>query len=150
VNPLTELRDIHLPKPISFWPLAPGWYIVLAIIVLMIVIGIIIIYKRQQKRKIPKAILHQLQQLKQQTDNAAVIAALSSLLKRAALSFYPREKVAKLQGKEWLLFLDKTSNTNAFTQGVGRVFMIGPYQTQSEYNVEELTLLIENWIKHHV
>ena len=24
---LAQLRDIHLPEPIGWWPLAPGWYL---------------------------------------------------------------------------------------------------------------------------
>ena len=30
-DPLSELRDIHLPDPVSWWPPAPGWWIAVGI-----------------------------------------------------------------------------------------------------------------------
>lgn len=30
-DPLAQLRDIHLPEPIGWWPLAIGWYILIAL-----------------------------------------------------------------------------------------------------------------------
>lgn len=29
-----ELRDIHLPDPVSWWPPAPGWYGVLLLLII--------------------------------------------------------------------------------------------------------------------
>ncbi|MGV6806815.1 MAG: DUF4381 domain-containing protein [bacterium] len=39
-NPLDQLRDIHLPDPVAWWPPAPGWWllgIVIAILILLCV-----------------------------------------------------------------------------------------------------------------
>ena len=26
------LRDLHLPEPVGWWPLAPGWWVILVIV----------------------------------------------------------------------------------------------------------------------
>ena len=31
-DPLSQLADIHLPDPVSIWPLAPGWWLVIVLI----------------------------------------------------------------------------------------------------------------------
>ena len=36
-NPLDQLRDIHLPEPISWWPLAPGWWLLIIIALALMV-----------------------------------------------------------------------------------------------------------------
>ena len=30
-DPLAQLRDIHLPEPILWWPLAPGWWVLIVL-----------------------------------------------------------------------------------------------------------------------
>ena len=32
-NPLVNLKDIHLPSPVSFWPPAPGWWILAVLLI---------------------------------------------------------------------------------------------------------------------
>ena len=42
---LAKLHDIHLPDPISWWPMAPGWYALL--ILVFILIGLLIYVTRR-------------------------------------------------------------------------------------------------------
>jgi hypothetical protein len=47
-DPLAALRDIHLPEAVSFWPLAPGWWIALGIMVgLAVAILALIVLRRR-------------------------------------------------------------------------------------------------------
>jgi len=41
MNPGSELplRDIHLPAPLSWWPPAPGWWLLLTLLVAIALLG---------------------------------------------------------------------------------------------------------------
>ena len=62
---LEQLRDVHLPEPVSWWPLAPGYWIVLALVV--VVLGMLAYWLRHQpKRKtqhLKQAALREMAQL---------------------------------------------------------------------------------------
>ena len=38
-NPLVNLKDIHLPPPVPFWPPAPGWWILALLLISTLFIG---------------------------------------------------------------------------------------------------------------
>ena len=38
-NPLVNLKDIHLPPPVSFWPPAPGWWILAVLLITSLFFG---------------------------------------------------------------------------------------------------------------
>ncbi|MBL4711699.1 MAG: DUF4381 domain-containing protein [Gammaproteobacteria bacterium] len=42
-----NLKDIHLPEPILWWPLAPGWWMVIAL--LFVAVGLLVIAKKYIK-----------------------------------------------------------------------------------------------------
>ena len=45
-DPLAELRDIHLPEAVSLWPLAPGWWLLLALIAAVLGLSIAVWLRR--------------------------------------------------------------------------------------------------------
>ncbi len=150
-NALSTLRDIHLPKAVSWWPLAPGWYIVLTILAIILVTLSIFGYRYWQRLRRKRFLLKQIQHLQQQvgqTDNATlIIAALSTLLRKAALAKFPRDEVASLHGEAWLHFLDHSGRTTEFTQGQGRLLMTAPYQATFTADNKEIFLLASRWVK---
>lgn len=84
-DPLSQLRDIHWPDPIGFWPLAFGYYVVL---LLLIMLSCLVIYflwgkkNRQVKKALWQEFLHIEQQYAQERDVAMLQASISALLKR--------------------------------------------------------------------
>jgi len=147
MNPdLSQLRDIHLPAPVSWWPPAPGWWLLAAILLGLIIIGYWLI-RRHRINRWRRQALAQLAQLKAGED-ATVAAQLSVLLRRVAISRYPQAKVAALTGEAWLTFLDDTLDSGTpFQTGPGRALVTGPYTAEAEIDAPALLSLAERWIK---
>ncbi|VAW50696.1 FIG00657500: hypothetical protein [hydrothermal vent metagenome] len=153
-----NLRDIHLPDAISWWPLAPGWWILLIAtvsIILFIFIARKIYISKQLKRDIHRE-LDDIKTLFQQTQNKSQLArSLSVLLRRASISYYPDTKNngAGLTGQQWLSWLDNTTQhlqkTKRFQSDVGNVLINAPYlpeNTDLDFDAETLIELSESWL----
>ena len=72
---------------------------------------------------------------------------LADLLRRTALTAYPRAEVASLYGREWLAFLDRTYDGNAFLDGPGQCLADAPYRRKTE--TSDLTPVVREWIRTH-
>ena len=149
-NTLVNLKDIHLPPPVSFWPPAPGWWILAVLLISSLFIGSVWFYRQHKKRK-PKTealrILKDLQILYQNSkDEVVSLRNLSNLLRRTALTFYDNDEVASLQGSSWLEFLDKTGKTKEFSQGAGKVLGNEVFQQKVNPDMNALFPLVKKWI----
>ena len=147
------LRDIHLPDPVSWWPPAPGWW-GLVMFCLLLILMVWALMRARRRGRLKKQSLIELQQFieKFQSDGDVqqLTAQLSVLLRRLALSLYPRRQVAALTGTEWLRFLDMSltpdGNDKALSEGVGRVLIEAPYNPNSQVDGIALINLIQRWI----
>jgi len=113
---LSNLHDIVLPAPISYWPPAPGWWILalaLLAVAAILIARLIAHYRRNAYRR---AALRELETIGPAVDSASAVR-ISGVLKRTALVAFPREQVAGLTGPAWLAFLDRTGRTEAFSTG---------------------------------
>jgi hypothetical protein len=146
---IKQLHDIHDPPAISLWPPAIGWWIIALLIIL---ITTWYYYKYYFiTHKIRRAALKKFKQLqrvyyKNKNQNQLIIE-LSILIRRIALAKFPQRQVAKLNGNTWLQFLDKTGNTKEFTQGLGQVLSVAPYQKSPQIEIDRLMVVIEKWIR---
>ena len=156
---LQNLHDILIPYPVPFWPPAPGWYVLGAVVV----IGIVWVtwrwfqsWRANRYRREALAELDRLEiSVQDDFSREAALRGLPELVKRTALAGLRRDHVASLSGKAWLEFLDQTGSTDAFTQGPGSLLLDFSYQTPSalerisEKQIKELVSLIRKWIKTH-
>lgn len=144
-----ELRDIHLPAEPGFWPPAPGWWLlallVLAVLALVGHRG----WRELRRRRRRQRILSELDQLHDAgLQGPALVAAVSALLKRVALSRYPRAEVAALTGDAWLAFLDRSGGEGRFAEGAGQVLAEGAYAPETR-GIDEPALLAiaRDWLR---
>ncbi len=149
-DPLAQLKDIHLPTPIGWWPLAPGWYLLLALVLFLTIILAYAVYKRH-RHALPKKqallLLNNYQKQYEQEQNGTQTSAyISELLRRVALVYYPREHVASLHGEEWLKFLNKTGKGIDFNL-VKDLLLDAPFQTGKTMDLKPLFSTAQLWIK---
>ncbi|OAN11215.1 hypothetical protein A3K86_19855 [Photobacterium jeanii] len=102
-SPALPLADIILPTPPSAWQLAWGWWVLITLVIVTLILTVWQLHRYKKQRLAQKAALTQLA-LYQQDDN---LKAINTLLRQAALSYFPRQEVASLHGHAWLAFLDQ-------------------------------------------
>jgi hypothetical protein len=126
------LRDLHLPPPVDWWPLAPGWWLVLALVLL----GLAWLVRRAwQKRQLHAPRRHAVRALARieaaylEHRNPVVLARQASeLLRRAMLAYAPRDEVAGLTGESWLAWLDRDLPVPWFHTEGGKSLLQLPYR----------------------
>jgi len=138
---LNNLRDIAVPPPVSWWPLAPGWWF---IIVLIISVLSYIAYRAWCNwcaSAYRRAALCEL-------NAATTIADVSNILKRTALVAFPRGEVASLSGKQWCTWLQRTG-TMSLPAAVLIAFTKDVFSNQQTQALPEVIDFAEAWIRSH-
>lgn len=149
-DPLAQLRDIHLPDPVGWWPMAPGWWMLIAISIAVLTVLLWWLWRRIVAARAKKEALRLLKLYEQQSleemNSARICARVSELLRRVALAYFPREHVAALHGQEWIDFLNKHSRNINFT-AVQNLLLERAYQAQSQDNLKPLFTRARRWIQ---
>lgn len=144
-NSLADLKDLQLPNPVSIFPLAPGWYGVIALLILIIIaLGYWQIRRLQKQRKVAN-IIKLLDNIELRSDTS-LLAEISILLKRVAREQFPEQQPQNLFGEKWLQFLDQSGKTTEFTQGSGRI-LLDIYQNKTIENPASCIAVVKAWLK---
>jgi len=124
------LRDIHLPEPVSWWPPAPGWWLLLAAGIAAIAFALYRRHRARGRRAALAAIDRIVADLEAGADAVESLRRMSIVLRRFAMSAAPEGDariVPGLVGRGWLEYLDEHGGGNAFREGPGRLLVDGPY-----------------------
>ncbi|MEQ1637093.1 MAG: DUF4381 domain-containing protein [Methylococcales bacterium] len=143
------LKDLHLPATVGWWPPAIGWWL-LAVLLVLLMVGLIWAYKRytqQSAVKTAKKLLLRLRQ-DQAQDNVQKLCQLSILMRRVAISQYPRNETASLVGLDWLAFLDRSLKGAPFSSGVGRCLADAQFRKKpmTDLEIANIFRLCEEWL----
>lgn len=159
---LEQLRDIHGLQEISWWPLALGWWLVIA----ALAIGLALVWRWRTVLRLrlpPLPVLHpgswrwdaarQLRALRRratQQDGKQTAGELSELLRRIAMARFGREACAGLTGEDWLAWLKEQDPTGFDWIGNGRLLLEAPYAppgaTDRRGDLLRLIEVAQEWI----
>ncbi len=151
-NPLDQLRDIHLPEPISWWPPAPGWWLLALAGCALLAWLLRFLYRRYKAKHYRRQALVQLQALHAETDPQAQLRGLFVLLKQTANCAYPGRQPSSLAIEPFVDFLRLSCDKSVFSQSTDELQSLLYAKQTSEQN-QDLKALFEDaqtWIKGHI
>ncbi len=102
---LDLLHDIVMPEPVAMTPQTIGWVVVAAWLAALLIISAVHAGLRWRRNRYRREAVQALDRLRGDKQAAPAIALI---VKRTALTAYPRADVAQLYGAEWAAFLRRT------------------------------------------
>ena len=153
-NPLDQLRDIHLPETLDSWQVAPGWWILIALLTGLLIYTIFRWSKRRQSFALLSPALTELETIRQLPARGESVAQLSALIKRICLLHFPKAQVASLSGNSWITFLNNQFQEELFNEQMTDCFTESAYRQQQALNpdlwesmIDKTSQLVEHIIK---
>ena len=150
MDPLAELKDIHLPEITGWWPPAIGWWLLLVLSLVLLLLVLLAIRKRRERMAPYRAAMKEFDRItvdyRTHNDSIKLSQQLSILLRRIAISIMPRSEVAGLTGEMWLEYLDKLSGKTILCSDTGRQLLQAPYRKGVAVDGDALLATCRQWI----
>ncbi|MCH7224842.1 DUF4381 domain-containing protein [Haloferula sp. A504] len=138
---LDKLHDIVVPEPVSLWPMAPGWWVLLTLVSAFFLILAIRHFRRWRANAYRRAALQELAK-SESAEHVAVI------LRRTALAIVPRESIAALHDDAWMAWLAGRSPL-AVPDSIRAALTRSLYAGEPAADLDELRNFAECWIRQH-
>jgi len=151
-DPLQQLRDVHFPLEPSWWPPAPGWWLLLTILIIGICYALyraFIWYRSRRPLRQAMALLTEAENAhaKGQIDALAFVDECNEILKRLLVRALGKTRYAELSGDAWLAALDEVSDTDQFTTGAGLALGNERYKSAPKLDTTALATVVELALK---
>jgi len=145
--PGPELRDIHLPGPVHWWPPAPGWWLLALVALICIVFALYKLHGAARRRRWRRAVLAEFERCiaAAGSDTGALAAGISQFLRRLALQREPA--AAAFDGEAWLAYLDRAGGGEEFRRGVGRALLDAPFRRGPAFDAPALIALARRYTR---
>lgn len=131
------LRPIHPTATPSWWPPAPGWWLLAGLVVL--VLAALVAWRWRRARR-ERRWATAFDMAMAATDATARLADASTWLRRAARQRDPAS--ALLDGEAWLAWLDGDDPSRPFTQGPGRALTDAAFRPTVDAAQVEAALIV--------
>lgn len=146
---LLPLKDIHLPEAPGFWPLAPGWWILIVVVIISITaafyISKVLIKKHRQKRALNQRILSEFKNIQlayNDSKNQHQLACdISAFLRRLILHELKAGDAVSLADDEWIVGLEYLTGVDLSAHK--KALVEAPYNPNIQFDVMGLIKDIE-------
>jgi hypothetical protein len=155
---LKDLADIVLPDPVSWYPQAWGWK-VLAGALLVAALALAVRWARRfvanrYRREALEECALLAADLDGESRRPAALGEMAVLLKRTALSAWPRGEVASLSGQGWIDFLRRHGGRARVDEPIGRLLGAAEYEpgslaSMSPGDAHACARAVRDWIECH-
>ena len=161
-DPLSLLADIHLPPEIGLWPLAPGWWVVIALLLAGSFWLCLLLVRRWQRQRRLNAALSTLENCftayqtalqekpAEQLDElkALLVNDVNQVLRRVALIHFPDQPIAGLGGESWVNFIAGVSPDTLIDEELRYALAQGRFAPRCTIDPQALRSMAQGWIKH--
>ena len=141
---LERLHDLAMPEPVSWLPQTDGWWVLLAWAAAVLLFLILKWRADRRRNRYRREALNRLRDLVNADESAAQVA---ELVKRTALTVYPRSEVAGLYGEAWGAFLVRTSGADPIVASAAGRLAVASYTPN--VTIAEIAPCAERWIRRH-
>lgn len=155
---LAQLRDIQLPEPVSWWPLAPGWWFVIASC-LAILIGVVLMVVRHQKRnRYRRLAMNELEESLQRWHNNTSDSAYSNgdyiekandVLRRTVKHVSHDSSLTSQSGQQWADTLQSFSKKHTLSENSRFALTEACYHAEPDVDIDELHQQLCQWLQSH-
>ena len=145
MDPLAQLKTIHLPEQIDNYPMAYGWWILFATLLMLCVWALKKYLAHRKNCQVQQQAINAFKE--NNLDNEQLI----SLLKWATLHYFPRQQVASLTGDKLQDFLKACLpvKQQAEFSSLFKTALSKRYQRDEQLiNNEELSSAVILWLKN--
>ena len=153
---LAQLADIHLPGEISYWPPAPGWWI---LAILFFAGAFYLIQRLIQQRNLRKVYQHALAELEtcyqdfacdnhEDKNNLRLhyVNKFNAVIRRVALVHFPQNNIASLSGDAWVDFIRRKGDSSRLDAEIAAAISFGRFQKKCDVDVDAMNSLGRAWI----
>lgn len=137
------LKGLQLPQAVGWWPLAPGWWLLLILLLVLIPLLIFIAVRlwrrnsdKRQAKQLLNAAYHQWQADQNQQQ---LILQLNTVLKRFCRQRFPA--AVSLSEQRWTDFLTQSAGAHLFTEQQMAALQSGAYRPQPVPSLDEQNLV---------
>ena len=140
---ISDLNDIHLPEQVSWWPMAIGWWFIVAISVLVIIATIYYCRYWLNTGRFKKTALQELEAIIDTAeDDHDYLRLCSSIIRRLSITLDKDNRAVNAHGRQWQQLL-----STYMPESQATLLAVSRYQKKIALDRTQLAQACRQWIK---